>query len=61
MNGLPAEMAEIIYLRDFHGLAYAEVAEVLSLPVGTVMSRLHRARMELRKRMLAVEDAWMRE
>jgi RNA polymerase sigma-70 factor (ECF subfamily) len=48
---MPRDQREIILLRDYHDLSYAEVARVLSIPVGTVMSRLHRARSELRRRM----------
>ena len=40
---------EIIVLRDYHGLAYREIAGVLSIPQGTVMSRLHAARQQLRQ------------
>jgi RNA polymerase sigma-70 factor (ECF subfamily) len=50
---LPDEMREIILLRDYHDLSYAEIARVLSVPTGTVMSRLHRARCALRERMRA--------
>lgn len=39
---------EIIVLRDFHDLSYRAIAEVLSIPMGTVMSRLHTARKSLR-------------
>ena len=39
---------EILVLRDFHDLAYAEIAQVLGIPIGTVMSRLHAARAALR-------------
>ena len=39
---------DILVLRDFHDLAYAEIAEVLEIPIGTVMSRLHAARAALR-------------
>ncbi len=53
---LPDEMREIILLRDFHDLPYAEIAQVLDIPPGTVMSRLHRARSALRNRLLAKEQ-----
>ena len=39
---------EILVLRDFHDLRYAEMAAVLAIPAGTVMSRLHAARAALR-------------
>ena len=52
---LPDEMREIVLLRDFHDLPYAEIATVLEIPTGTVMSRLHRARSALRDRLLAKE------
>ncbi|MBC8243662.1 MAG: sigma-70 family RNA polymerase sigma factor [Verrucomicrobia bacterium] len=48
---MPVAQREIILLRDFHDLSYAEIAEVLGIATGTVMSRLHRARGELRTRM----------
>ena len=40
---------EILVLRDYHDLAYREIAEVLAIPKGTVMSRLHAARKNLRQ------------
>jgi RNA polymerase sigma-70 factor (ECF subfamily) len=41
---LPVEYREIVILRELEDLSYREIAEVLSVPVGTVMSRLSRAR-----------------
>jgi RNA polymerase sigma-70 factor (ECF subfamily) len=45
---LPVEFREIILLRGFEDLSYQEIAKVLDCPVGTVMSRLGRARAKLR-------------
>ncbi len=47
---LPAPYREAIVLRDINDLSYREIAEVLDVPVGTVMSRLARARALLRER-----------
>jgi RNA polymerase sigma-70 factor (ECF subfamily) len=41
----------VVVLADLEGLAYEEIAGALGVPVGTVRSRLHRARMELRQRL----------
>jgi len=46
---LDDEPRTVVVLRDIEGLDYAQIAEILDLPVGTVKSRLHRARMELRR------------
>jgi RNA polymerase sigma-70 factor, ECF subfamily len=45
---LPVEFREIILLREYEDLSYREIASVLNCPVGTVMSRLARARKTLR-------------
>ncbi|RUO36823.1 hypothetical protein CWE13_08225 [Aliidiomarina shirensis] len=45
---LTVEQREIIVLRDVNDLSYAEIAQVLQMNSGTVMSRLHRSRMALR-------------
>lgn len=45
---LPPLHREIVLLRDVEGLSYAEIAEALEIPQGTVMSRLHRARQAIR-------------
>jgi RNA polymerase sigma factor (sigma-70 family) len=50
LEQLPADFREVIVLRELEGLSYKEIAEVLRVPIGTVMSRLARAR----ERLLAV-------
>jgi RNA polymerase sigma-70 factor (ECF subfamily) len=42
----------VVALRDMEGLDYGEIAEVLQVPAGTVRSRLHRARMAIREKLL---------
>ncbi len=46
---LPTPLREAIVLRELHELDYRQIAEVTGVPVGTVMSRLHRARAALRR------------
>jgi len=48
---------EILILRDYQDLAYAEIASVLGIPKGTVMSRLHAARRSLRDRLESAEGS----
>jgi RNA polymerase sigma-70 factor (ECF subfamily) len=51
ISGLPALQREILDLRFQHDLSYAEIAEALRIPVGTVRSRLHNAMELLREQM----------
>ncbi len=44
---LPASLRETLVFRNVHGLGYREIAEVTGMPIGTVMSRLARARRRL--------------
>jgi RNA polymerase sigma-70 factor (ECF subfamily) len=46
---LPEELREVIELRHFQDLSYEEMAAVVGCPIGTVMSRLYRARKQLRE------------
>jgi RNA polymerase sigma-70 factor (ECF subfamily) len=48
---LPVRLRTVIVLREFEGLTYRTIAEVLGIPIGTVMSRLHEARARLRQRL----------
>lgn len=52
MNQLPVEYREILTLRAIHDLSYTEIAEILKIKEGTVKSRLSRARLALRNKLL---------
>lgn len=56
IGSLPPEFREIVILRDMRDQSYEEIAELLEVPLGTVRSRLHRARMELKERLRSVFD-----
>ncbi len=51
LDSLPGRFRPVVELVDIDGLSYAEAAEALGVPVGTVMSRLHRARIRIRDRL----------
>jgi RNA polymerase sigma-70 factor, ECF subfamily len=53
LGELPEVFRATVYLADVEGYPYKEIADMLHVPIGTVMSRLHRARGLLRKRLAA--------
>jgi RNA polymerase sigma-70 factor (ECF subfamily) len=57
IDDLPEAFREAIVLREVNELSYQEIAEVAGVPVGTVMSRLARARSMLRKAWNAAESS----
>ncbi len=48
---IPADFRLAVYLADVEGFAYREIAEIMDTPIGTVMSRLHRGRRQLREQL----------
>jgi RNA polymerase sigma factor (sigma-70 family) len=57
MEELLPEFREVIVLRELEGMSYQEIAAVIAIPVGTVMSRLSRARKQLQLRLAACPGA----
>jgi RNA polymerase sigma-70 factor (ECF subfamily) len=51
MEDLPDQFRIAVYLADVEGFAYKEIAEILDIPIGTVMSRLHRGRKAMQKQL----------
>jgi RNA polymerase sigma-70 factor (ECF subfamily) len=51
LEDLPVEFREIIILREMEGFSYKEISELAEVPIGTVMSRLARARKQLQKQL----------
>ena len=55
---LAANYREVVLLADVEEFSYKEIAEVLNLPMGTVMSRLSRARKQLRATLAGVAESY---
>ncbi len=49
LANLPEDRRLVIYLADVEGFSYQEIADIMATPIGTVMSRLHRGRRDLRE------------
>lgn len=53
---LSPEHRDVLLMKDIEGMKYEDIAEVLRVPIGTIRSRLHRARLELRDLLVPFED-----
>ncbi|MDP6778117.1 MAG: sigma-70 family RNA polymerase sigma factor [Candidatus Latescibacteria bacterium] len=51
ISSLPANYRQVILLRDVEGMSYQEISEIVSCPVGTVKSRVNRARLKLQQKL----------
>src|SRR6185369_6098453 len=51
LESLPEQFRMAVLMADVEGFSYKEIAEILEVPIGTVMSRLHRGRKALQKRL----------
>ena len=56
LEELPEIFREVLVLREIEGMSYKEIADVASVSLGTVMSRLARARTRLRESLVAMQD-----
>lgn len=63
LMSLKEDYRMVVYYADVEGLPYKEIAEIMDTPIGTVMSRLHRGRKQLRSALhnVAVERGFLRE
>jgi RNA polymerase sigma-70 factor (ECF subfamily) len=57
LNALPPRLREVLVLREMEELSYREIAEITEAPIGTVMSRLARARSLAAERLVAMREA----
>ena len=56
LDELPVNLREVLVLRELEGMSYKEIAEVMDVPIGTVMSGLARGRDQLRERLLRTRE-----
>ncbi|NQV85169.1 MAG: sigma-70 family RNA polymerase sigma factor [Rhodospirillales bacterium] len=60
INRLPVDYREVVVLREFEDMTYQQIADITEVPIGTIMSRLSRARKALRELLSLSEDGGQR-
>jgi RNA polymerase sigma-70 factor (ECF subfamily) len=57
LQGLPPEMRQVIIMKEYEGLKFSEIAEILGIPLSTVKTRMYTGLAELRKRLEHLREA----
>jgi RNA polymerase sigma-70 factor (ECF subfamily) len=57
LQGLPAEMRQVIIMKEYEGLKFSEIADILGIPLSTVKTRMYTGLSELRKRLGHLREA----
>jgi len=57
INALPVDFRVVILLCDVEGFTYEEISKIIDIPIGTVRSRLHRARNMLKEKLKAYAES----
>jgi RNA polymerase sigma-70 factor, ECF subfamily len=57
LQGLPAEMRQVIIMKEYEGLKFSEIADILGIPISTVKTRMYTGLSELRKRLEHLREA----
>lgn len=57
LQGLPAEMRQVIVMKEYEGLKFSEIADVLGIPISTVKTRMYTGLSEMRKRLEHLREA----
>ena len=57
LQGLPADMRQVIIMKEYEGLKFSEIADILDIPLSTVKTRMYTGLSELRKRLEHLREA----
>jgi RNA polymerase sigma-70 factor (ECF subfamily) len=57
LQGLPSDMRQVIVMKEYEGLKFSEIAEILGIPISTVKTRMYTGLAEMRKRLEHIREA----